>query len=156
MTGRRAINAALLAVCTVAMTAASAATFRVDDSRTVTGQAVTQMRWRTFVPGRAADSTVQAQLPVALNLNLQPWVGRAGRIYMALAPAPGPVILARWQTQGRLLGGSVRSGGRSLVYEGIISQPLLQENMSLTLSTDGQALTSLQTLQFYFEIDVAP
>jgi hypothetical protein len=153
MTGCRVIIALLFATC---VASASAATFRVDDSRTVTGQAITQMRWRTFVPGRAADSTVQAQLPVALSLNLQPWVGRPGRIYMALAPAPGPVILAQWQTQGRLLGGSVRSGGRSLVFEGIITQPVLQENMSITLSTDGQALTSLQTLQFYFEIDVAP
>ena len=153
MTYRGAIIAFLCVTC---VASASSATFRVDDSRTVTGQAVTQMRWRTFVPGRAADSTVQAQLPVALSLNLQQWVGRPGRIYMALAPAPGPVILAQWQTQGRLLGGSVRSGGRSLVYEGIITQPLLKENMSITLSTDGQALTSLQTLQFYFEIDVAP
>ena len=153
MTGYRAIIALLLAACA---TAGGAATFRVDDSRTITGQAVTQMRWRTFVPGRAADSTVQAQLPVALSLNLQQWIGRPGRIYMALAPAPGPVILAQWQTQGRLLGGSVRSGGRSLIYEGMITQPQLQENISLTMSTDGQSLTSLQTLQFYFEIDVAP
>ncbi|CAN5601569.1 hypothetical protein BH11PSE7_BH11PSE7_17420 [soil metagenome] len=153
MTPCRVALGLLLAAATAST---MAATYRVDDSRSVTGQAVTQMRWRTFVPGRAADSTVQAQLPVALSLNLQQWVGRPGRIYMALAPAPGPVILAQWQTQGRLLGGSVRSGGRSLVYEGVITQPLLQENMSLSLSTDGQALTSLQTLQFYFEIDVAP
>jgi hypothetical protein len=126
---------------------------RVDDSGTVVSQSVVPMRWKRLVPGRGADHTVQAQLRVALRLNLAPWLHQPVRLYMALAPGSGNPVQARWITQGRLLAGALRSGGRTLVYEGSVATPLLEESLDLALETDGRTLVSAETLQFYFEVE---
>ena len=132
---------------------AHAATYRVDDSGTIVSQAVVPMRWRQLVPGRGADHTVEASLRVAARLNLARWLNQPVRVYMALAPLPGEPVQASWRTQGRWLPGTLRSGARTLVYEGVVRSASLEETLELTLSTDGRALVSQQALQFYFEVD---
>jgi len=132
---------------------ASASTFRVDDSGTIVSQGIVPMRWKQLVPGRGADHSVQGGVRVALRLNLARWLHQPVRLYMALAPAIGEPIQASWRTQGRLMPGALRSGGRVLVFEGVANAALLEETLDLTLSTDGRALTSQQSLQFYFEVD---
>ena len=132
---------------------ARAATFRVDDSGTIVSQAVVPMRWRQLVPGRGADHTVEASLRVAVRLNVARWLNQPVRVYMALAPAPGEPVQASWRTQGRWLPGTVRSGARTLIYDGVARSASLEETLELTLSTDGRALVSQQSLQFYFEVD---
>lgn len=131
----------------------SATTTRVDDSGTVVGQGVVPMRWKQLVPGRGADHSVQASVRVALRLNLTRWQNQPVRLYMALTPAMGEPVHAAWRTQGRLLPGTLRSGGRALIFDGIVSAALLEETLELTLSTDGRALVQTQALQFYFEVD---
>lgn len=132
---------------------AHAATVRVDDSGSVVSQGVVPMRWKQLVPGRGADHTVEASLRVALRLNLARWVNQPVRVYMALAPAAGEPIYASWRTQGRLLPGSLRSGTRVLVFDGVTPSPSLEETLDLSLKTDGRALVYPQSLQFYFEVD---
>ena len=132
---------------------ASAATARVDDSGTTVSQAVVPMRWKQVVPGRGADHSVEAGVRVAARLNLAPWLNRPVRLYMGLAQSTGEPVYASWRTQGRLLAGTVRSGARVLVFEGVSRAALLEETMDLTLTTDGRALVSPQALQFYFEVD---
>ena len=132
---------------------ATAATARVDDSGTVVSQGLVPMRWKQLVPGRGADHSVEAQVRVAARLNLAPWLNRPVRLYMALAPSTGEPVFASWRTQGRLLAGALKSGGRTLVFEGVAKEALMQETMDLTLVTDGRTLQSPQTLQFYFEVD---
>ncbi|OYY53752.1 MAG: hypothetical protein B7Y54_01755 [Polaromonas sp. 35-63-240] len=132
---------------------AQAATIRVDDSGSVVSQGVVPMRWKQLVPGRGADHTVEASLRVALRLNLARWVNQPVRVYMALAPAAGEPIYASWRTQGRLLPGSLRSGTRVLVFDGVTPSPSLEETLDLSLKTDGRALVYPQSLQFYFEVD---
>ena len=132
---------------------AHAATIRVDDSGSVVSQGVVPMRWKQLVPGRGADHTVEASLRVALRLNLSRWVNQPVRVYMALAPAAGEPIYASWRTQGRLLPGSLRSGTRMLVFDGVTPSPSLEETLDLSLKTDGRALVYPQSLQFYFEVD---
>ena len=132
---------------------AHAATVRVDDSGSVVSQGVVPMRWKQLVPGRGADHTVEASLRVALRLNLSRWVNQPVRVYMALAPASGEPIYASWRTQGRLLPGSLRSGTRVLVFDGVTPSPSLEETLDLSLKTDGRALVYPQSLQFYFEVD---
>ena len=134
-------------------TGARAATFRVDDSGTILSQSVVPMRWRQLVPGRGADHTVEAGVRVALRLNLARWINQPVRVYMALAPSPGEPVYASWRTQGRLLPGTLKSGARALIYEGVARSASLEETVELTLSTDGRALVSQQALQFYFEVD---
>jgi hypothetical protein len=132
---------------------ALAATTRVDDSGTVVSQGVVPMRWKQLVPGRGADHAVEASVRVAARLNLAPWLNRTVRMYMALAPSTGEPVYASWRTQGRLLPGSLKSGARVLVFEGVVKAALMEETMDLALSTDGRSLQSPQTLQFYFEVD---
>lgn len=132
---------------------AAAGTARVDDSGTVVSQAVVPMRWRQLVPGRAADNSVEAGVRVALRLNLSRWLNQPVKLYMGLAPVAGEPVHAAWRTHGRLLPGSVRSGARTLVFEGLAGTASLEETLELTLSTDGRALVSPQSLQFYFEVD---
>lgn len=130
-----------------------AATARVDDSGTVVGQGVVPMRWKQPVPGRGADHRVEAEVRVAARLNLAPWLNRPVRLYMALAPSTGEPVYASWRTQGRLLTGALKSGGRTLVFEGVARDASMQETLDLTLTTDGRSLQSPQTLQFYFEVE---
>ena len=146
-----ALAAGLLLLCAQI---APAATYRVDDSGTITDQAVVKMKWRDLVPGRGSDNTIEGQLRVALRLNLSPWVGKPIRLYMGLAnTARGEPVEATWRTQGRLLAGTVRSGGRTLVFDGVAGQPVLEETIEMALSTDGRAVVSTESLQFYFEVD---
>ncbi|VTU16995.1 hypothetical protein H6CHR_00663 [Variovorax sp. PBL-H6] len=136
--------------------AAHAATYRVDDTGTYLSQPTTPMRWRQLAPGRAGDNTVDGRLAVALRLNLSPWLNRSARLYMGLAPTEGEQMVATWRTQGRLLPGTVRGGGRTLVFEGAVREPFLHESIVLDLMADGRAVERAQSLQFYFEIEVTP
>ncbi|VTU20858.1 hypothetical protein H4CHR_00670 [Variovorax sp. PBS-H4] len=135
---------------------AHAATYRVDDTGTYLSQPRTPMRWRQLAPGRAGDNTVDGRVTVALRLNLSPWLNRSARLYMGLAPTLDEKMTATWRTQGRLLPGTVRGGGRTLVFEGVVREPFLQESIALDLTADGRAVERAQSLQFFFEIEVTP
>lgn len=148
-----ALTRCLLAASLCAADFAAAGTARVDDSGTVVSQGVLPMRWRQLVPGRGADNSVEAGVRVALRLNLSRWLNQPVKLYMGLAPVAGEPVHAAWRTQGRLLPGSVRSGARTLVFEGLAGTASLEETIELTLRTDGRALVSPQSLQFYFEVD---
>lgn len=148
-----ALAPCLLAASLCVAQRADAGTARVDDSGTTVSQGVLPMRWRQLVPGRGADNSVEASVRVALRLNLSRWLNQPVKLYMGLAPAAGEPVHAAWGTQGRLLPGTVRSGARTLVFEGIASGASLEETIALTLRTDGRALVSPQALQFYFEVD---
>jgi hypothetical protein len=142
---------AALALC--AAQSAQALTTRVDDTGSTLSEGVVPMQWRQLVPGRAADNTVQGAVRVALKLNMGRWLNQPVRLYMGLAPVTGEPVTAEWRTQGRLLPGTLRSGGRTLIYDGVAASRNLEETLELTLRTDGRALVSTQSLQFYFEVD---
>ena len=144
-----------LAATGLLLSAAQAATFRVDDTGTRIALPVTPMRWQTLVPGRAQDNTAQGNTQVALRLNVSSWVGRRARLYITLAPgAGGSSVRASWRTGGRLLPGTVLSGGRALVFEGAITSATLEETLDMTLTADGSSLEATQSLQFNFEIEM--
>lgn len=145
---------ALTALALCATPAGAAATFRVDDSGTTISTPLAAMRWRALVPGRGADNTAEGQVQVNLRLNLQQWVNRPVRLYMALAPTPLTTALrATWRTQGKLLAGTVLSGQRSLIFEGSVAGGILLETLQLQLAADGRELTAPQSLQFSFEVE---
>lgn len=149
--------ARLLALATlVSCTAAAAATYPVDDSGTVVSQPVTQMRWRQPMPSRMGDNRVEGRLNAALRLNLSSWLHRSARIYMSLAPTEGDQLSVTWRTQGRLLPGAVRSGGRTLVFEGEVRDAYLMETIELDIVADGRQLTRAQSLHFTFDIETSP
>lgn len=146
----------VLLLAAFAAPAGQAAVFRIDETGTTVSQPVVAMKWRHMVPRPGADNTMQALVRVDVRLNLQPWLNRPARIYLVLAPVSGERLRARWTTQGRLLPGSMASGERALLYDGIAGPAALAEALLLTLEADGDALNRPETLNFHFEIEVAP
>ena len=132
----------------------AASTVRVDDSGTIVNQPVVAMRWRKPVPSRAQDNNVDAEVRVALRLNMAPFLNQQVRLFMGLAPVNADPVVASWRTQGRLLPGTVRSGGRTLIFNGIVTGARMEETIDVTLTTDGRNLAGTHTLQFYFEVDL--
>lgn len=132
----------------------AASTVRVDDSGTVVSQPVVAMRWRKPAPSRAQDHHVDAEIRVALRLNMAPFQNQAVRLFMGLAPVNADPVTASWRTQGRLLPGTVSSGGRTLVFNGVVTSARFEETIDLLLTTDGRNLDRTQALQFYFEVDL--
>lgn len=127
--------------------------FRVDDSGTVVLDPVLEMQWQP--PGRSGStSLVSASTRVSIQLNLAPWVGRSGRIYMTLPRTPGPTVRATWRTGGTLLPGSVLSGDRTLVYSGAVTGPVIRDLIDISLEADGTRLSRPEALAFGFEIEL--
>ena len=91
---------------------------------------------------------------MTVRLNVAPWLNKAGKIYMVLPELPVGPVKVEWSTQGVLLAGRLVSGGRSLVYDGRIRTPRLEDTIALGIETDGRRLSAPQRLQFHFEIDV--
>jgi hypothetical protein len=132
---------------------AGAAAVKVDDSGSLVSQSVLPLRWSQPVPNRSHDNSAQGSLQVALRLDLSPWLNRPVRLYMALPASTHEPIQASWTSQGRLLPGELRSGGRALVFNAVVRSKQLEESLFLTLKADGRKLPPSQTLQFYFEIE---
>lgn len=130
------------------------ATYPIDDSASLPGQAQVQMRWRTFGPKRRGADTVDGTTVVTLRLNTARWINHVGRIYMVLPAQPQGPVDVEWATQGRLLPGTLRSGERTLVFAGPIKAPLIEDTIRVQVHTDGRRLLAAQRLQFHFEIDV--
>ncbi len=143
--------AALLAVGS----SSSAATYVVDDSGTIPYEAHAPMRWRNATGGnRQMSSDIEGGAAVNVRLNLQPWLNRNGRVYLALPQQPVGVVNVEWSTQGRLLPGKLQSGERTLVFAGPVRTPFLEDNLTVHVVADGRRVISNQRLQFHFEIDV--
>lgn len=141
------------AATVVGMPPAQAATYAVDDSASHI-EAQSPMRLSGTGPGLSGGSGMDSTLRVNTVLDLRPWVGRSGRIYMALPPQPLASLRLQWRTQGRLLAGQLTGGQRALVYEGPITAALLQDRLDITVRVDGRELQMPQRLSLSFEIDL--
>ncbi len=151
---RRCDTAAHLLMLACAISGASwAATQPIDDTGTVTLQPTVGMRWQELSPRRRNSTLMEGATQVRVRLNLKPWVGHSGRIYLVLpAQLPGN-IEAAWTTTGRLLPGRVQVGGRTQVYAGPISAAVLEDTLTLSLTVDGTQMRQPYNLLFRFEID---
>lgn len=137
----------------LAASGARAATLPIDDTGTVTVQPTMNVRWQELSPRLRNGALMEGATQVRVRLNVKPWVGRTGKIYMVLpAQLPGDII-ASWTTTGRLLPGRVQSGNRTLVYSGTINSAVLEDTLMLSLTVDGQRMLQTYNLLFRFEID---
>jgi len=147
-----ALRLALL-LCVVAP--ASAATYVVDDTSTIPYETNVTTRWRDSpTGGRQMSNDIEGAATVNLRLNVQPWLNRIGRVYLALPQQPIGVVNVEWSTQGRLLPGKLQSGERTLVYAGPIRTSALEDTFVVRVVADGRRVNAAQRLQFHFEIDV--
>ncbi len=142
-----------IALMLVLVSTANAATFLVDDSKSTVLDANVPLQWRSLSPS-SGDHTVQGVTRVQVRLDVTTWVGKFGRIYMALPAQPNGVVTAQWQSQGQLLSGQLKSGQRGLVWSGVVPKALLDDVMTVTIQSDGRLLSTAQTLRFSFEIDL--
>lgn len=141
--------------CALVAGATAAATYIVDDSSTIPYEAQAPTRWRnTIGAGRQMSNDIEGAATIAIRLNVQPWLNRNGRIYLALPQQPIGVVNVEWATQGRLLPGKLQSGERTLVFAGPVRTPFLEDNLTVHVVADGRRVISNQRLQFHFEIDV--
>jgi hypothetical protein len=63
-------------------------------------------------------------------------------------------VTATWTTRGQLMSGVVRTGGRTLVYSGLVRNGLLEDTLRLNLQGDERRLPRDAQLAFAFEIDL--
>jgi hypothetical protein len=127
---------------------------RVDDTGTTLSTPTSQLRWRSFGPGRDRDNQVEASMRVALRLNLTSWLGKNIRLYQRMTNAgDSESFLVSWRGQGRLLPGTLRGGGRALVFEGLVTEAFLLESLDLSITGDGRNMAGFQALELYFEVD---
>ena len=136
-----------------ATSGSGAATFPIDDTGTVTVQPTMNLRWQELSPRQRNGALMEGATQVRVRLNVKPWLGRSGKIYMVLpAQLPGD-ITASWTTTGRLLPGRVQAGSRTLVYSGTINSAVLEDTLMLSLTADGRRMLQTYSLLFRFEID---
>lgn len=144
-------------VCVLAFLAGGAAhaeSFRVDDSRSQVLDSTVRLQWESLAPGRGRSNLVVGQTTVIVRLDVEPWQGRRGRIFMLLPPRPEAPIEARWTTRGPLQPGTLHSGERATVFAGPIGDALIEDTMVIRITTDGDSLERDESLEFSFEIEV--
>jgi hypothetical protein len=144
----------VIAALLLASLPSQAATYPVDDSASQVLGNTLQMKWDEAAPRRGQRPTVSGAITVQVRLQLAPWQGRNGRVYMTLPPQPSGPVTATWTTQGRLLPGTLRAGERTLVYAGVMPGGLLEDTLRLVIRADGERLVRVEQLNFAFEIDV--
>jgi hypothetical protein len=131
---------------------AQAATVLLDDSQSQVLEPQIALQWRSISPAKN-DHQVVGSTRVQIRLNTQAWIGQTGRIFMALPAQPGAQVQVQWQSQGMFINGQLLSGSRTLVWQGKISQTMLEDVLSISLQTDGRLLQSQHALRFHFELD---
>lgn len=144
---------ACLCLWPAALAVAWANPHRLDDSGSYTVPPQVQMQWRELPPGMAGADAMEASLRVNVRIDTRLWVGRSGRVYMALARDEGSRVEASWTTQGRLQAGRVVSGERALVWAGSITAPTLVDQLLVRLRTGTDWQAGTRRLNFHFELD---
>jgi len=125
----------------------------IDDSGSLPSNPALAMRWQEQQPRGPRANLMVGSLQLRLHLNVAPWQRRVGRIYLVLPAQQPGAMSASWTTQGRLLPGTVTSGGRTLVYSGPITTPFIEDVVQLTITVDGRRMLQTYPVNFRFEID---
>ena len=133
-----------------------AGTYPVDDSTSTVLSPLVRMKWNEIAPiGQSQNNNMmRGQTDVLVRLDTRPFQSKVGRIFMRLDNPSFGRVSATWQTNGVLLPGIVRSGERSLVYSGVITQSVIEDTMRLILEADGRQLEMDQQIKFSFEVDI--
>jgi hypothetical protein len=145
---------ALLALSLAHLSVASATSVPIDDSGTQLLEPAVSMRWQSAIPQRSGNNRLMTgTTQVRLRMNVARWMHHYGHIYLVLpAQPPGP-ITASWNTEGVLRPGKVSSGSRTLIYAGPITQPFMQDVLTLQFSIDGTLMQRATPVNFQLEMD---
>ena len=98
---------------------------------------------------------------VQVRFDTRAFVGKRARIFFALPSAINGVessanIEVRWQTSGPFLAGAVRPGQSTLIFEGVIEQPVTGFVMDMTVALQNGATADTFYLEPYYELELVP
>lgn len=148
-------RALLLLLALLVPAAARATAYPVDDTGTrVLGQV--DMAWDRAAPERGRPDTASGGVTVLVRLDMAPWRGRSGRLYLTLPARPQGRLLVRWSARGPLLPGQLRDGERALVMAGPVTGDVVEDTLRLSLHTDGEGEIGAERLDFSFEFEPDP
>jgi hypothetical protein len=155
--------AAMLVLLYLAAGGAMAA--RLDDSASPKRRLDLQSRWlhndeRLSDPERL-NAMVAAMGNVEVRLNTAAYVGKRGRIYLALpqfiAGLQSPSALrVEWRAHRLFQSGSALPGERALLYDGPITQPMMSEIFDFNVYIDARLVGSALRFDPAFDIDLVP
>ena len=156
--------AALVLAFALSGTAAAWAGTRLDDSASPRSQVNVESRWLHSQPGMSPEqfNAMVATVPnLEFRLDTSRYVGKRARIYLVVPDfVPGlrspSGLRVEWTTRGVFMPGTALPGQRTLVYDGPIQRPMIQESLDLALYLDARHLERGLRLEPRFEIDVAP
>lgn len=144
------VGTALILACAAA---SHAATHRLDDQGTQVLGGRLLLDWAPPSRAQARLQTLSGRAVVDLRLNTQAWQGRQGRIYLLLDKDGDPSVQLQWAAQGRIRAGTLQSGGRTLLFEGLLPGPRLEQRLELRVSTQAGWRGDHRALNFYCELD---
>jgi len=152
MKSLRLLLAGLALLC--AATGSRAESHRVDDSSSQVLGSTLKLRPVARLAHGNRMNVVSGDINVAVRLDVSAWKGRQGRIYMMLPRQSDGSLAATWTSRGQLMPGVVRTGGRTLVYAGLIREGMLEDTLRLNVRGDERRLPRDAQLAFAFEIDL--
>lgn len=156
--------AALLAMLVLAAPAALGAPKRLDDRGSPRSVVNVESRWVHAGDGLSAEqlNAMVATVPnLEFRLDTSAYVGKRARIYLVIPELVqglrGPNgMRVEWTTRGQFMAGAALPGQRTLVYDGLIQRPSMQESLDLSVYLDARYLERGLRFDPAFEIDVAP
>lgn len=146
------MNPALAANPGAATVLARSSPVVIDDSATVVLDPAPAMNWRAATP-KDRDNAIIGRTRVNVRLATAPWIGKSGKIYMALPGGAAGSIRIAWRSQGLFLDGQLSPGGRTIVYSGAIREPRMEDVLEVSIEADGTRLSTTQQLRFHFEFE---
>ncbi|MBL0143380.1 MAG: hypothetical protein IPP91_15035 [Betaproteobacteria bacterium] len=138
---------------------------RLDDSASPKARVEVKPRWQ-FEQGdldnpERLNAMVAEVAGLEVRLNTSRFVSRTGRIYLVVpVSVPGlrgaTGMRIEWRARGPLMAGSALPGTRSLVYDGVIAQPMIADVLDLKVYLDARYVDRGLRFEPYFEIELAP
>jgi len=150
----------------------SAQRVQLDDSLSPIDTLAVELAWEPGTVQRAMNE-LMAGVPnagppltgridsVDVRLDTSAFVGRSARIYLtlpAIVPglgSPGDLTL-NWDATQPFIGGAVRPGQSTLVFEGLVEAVVTRAQFSFALRLDRGADTDTFDLEPFYELEVLP
>lgn len=127
-------------------------TQKIDDSRTVVLSPTVPLKLDNVFD--VSNNTLTGEMVVDVHLNVEPWKGKVGKIYLKLSDNNSLGWMIRWTTNGVLREGVLRNNDRALVYVGPITQSELTDRFQFVLNKKtSMEERQKENLNFEFEID---
>ena len=154
-------------VLSLAADAASAQRVRLDDSPSPVDAMHVDLAWETDAiaaltmarPGSVEElPPASGRLPgVDVRLDTRDFIGRQVRIFLSIQGlGESADVRLDWEAAGRFLSGSVRPGQATLVFEGLIEQPVTGGLFNFLLEIGRVSAVPQNSLEVIYELETLP